>query len=154
VHGVRGWLKVNSFTDPPEALLEHAGWHLLQANGQTQERKLLAGDAYKGQLRVQLEGVEDRDVALALAGSWVQVERTSLAEPAPREHYREDLIGLRVVNVEGAELGAVSHFVDLPAGAVMVVRGVREHWVPAAPPHLKRVEREAGHVLVDWPEEL
>jgi 16S rRNA processing protein RimM len=153
-HGVRGWLKVNSFTDPPEALLEHMLWHLVSANGQTQERKLLGGDAYRGQLRVELEGVADRDVALALAGSWVQVERAALAQPAPREHYREDLVGLEVVNVEGAKLGTVSHFVELPAGAAMIVRGVREHWVPAGPPHLKRVDLEARQILVDWPEEL
>jgi 16S rRNA processing protein RimM len=153
-HGVRGWLKVNSFTAPPEALLEHGSWHLVSASGQVQDEVLVAGDAYRDQLRVQLEGVNDRDEALALAGCWVQVERKSLPEPAPREHYREDLIGLQVVNAEGVQLGTVSHFVELPAGAVMVVRGAREHWVPASPPHLRRVDLSAGQVLVDWPDDL
>jgi 16S rRNA processing protein RimM len=154
VHGVRGWLKVNAFTDRPEALLEHGNWHLVSAAGQAQDKRLVGGDVYRGQLRVQLEGVDDRDVALALAGSWVQVERSALAPPEPREHYREDLIGLAAVNAEGVQLGAVSHFVDLPAGVVMVVRGAREHWVPASPPHLRKVDRAAGQVLVDWPDDL
>jgi 16S rRNA processing protein RimM len=108
----------------------------------------------RGQLRVQLEGVDDRDVALALAGCWVQIARDELPQPAPREHYREDLIGLAAVNAEGVQLGAVSHFVELPAGVVMVVRGAREHWVPASPPHLRKVDLAAGQVLVDWPDDL
>ena len=153
-HGVRGWLKVNSFTDPPEGLLEHRLWRLVAASGQQQDRKLVAGDAYRGQLRVELEGVDDRDKAMGLAGWWVQVERASLAPTAPREHYREDLIGLTAVNADGRTLGIVSHFVDLPGGAVMVVRGEREHWVPAVPPHLVRVDAAGGQVAVDWPDDL
>ena len=153
-HGVRGGLKVNSFTDPPEALLDHKDWHLLSAAGRHQDVKIRRGDAYRGQLRVELEGVADRDLALTFAGCWVQVDRSRLAAPEAREHYREDLIGLAVVNEDGAALGAVSHFVDLPAGAVMVVRGAKEHWVPAGPPHLKRVDAATGTVHVDWPEEL
>ena len=153
-HGVRGGLKVNSFTDPPEGLLEHGAWHLLSAAGREQDVRLKGGDAYRGQLRVELEGVTDRDVAQGLAGYWVQVARSELAPPAAREHYREDLIGLAVVNGNGAALGEVSHFVDLPAGAVMVVRGAREHWVPATPPHLLRVDAASRTVYVDWPEEL
>jgi len=71
-------------------------------------------------------------------------------------YYRTDLVGLRVRNLEGAELGSVSYFVDAPAGVLMVTRDQsgREHWVPAAPPHLQRVDLAAGEILVDWPAEL
>jgi ribosomal 30S subunit maturation factor RimM len=50
----------------------------------------------------------------------------------------------------------VSHFVEAPAGVVMVTRdeGGQEHWVPAAPPHLQRVDLAAGEIVVDWPAEL
>jgi len=84
----------------------------------------------------------------------VQIERSELAPTAEREHYREDLVGMPVSNLEGVTLGTVSHFVDLPAGAVMVVRGEREHWVPASPPQLRRVDTAARSILVDWPDEL
>ena len=65
-------------------------------------------------------------------------------------------MGLRVRNLEGAALGTVSHFVEAPAGVVMVTReeSGHEHWVPAAPPHLQRVDLAAGEILVDWPAEL
>jgi len=153
-HGVRGGLRVNSFTDPPEALLKHREWHLLAANGQAREVRCTGGGEYRGQLRVELDGIDDRDVALALAGCWVQVLRESLPKPAEREYFRADLIGLTVQNDEGVVLGQISHFVDLPAAAVMVVRGEQEHWVPAQPPHLRRVDFESGLVFVDWPAQL
>jgi 16S rRNA processing protein RimM len=73
-----------------------------------------------------------------------------------REFYRADLVGLKVSNLEGAELGTVRHFIDTPGGAVMVIResGGREHWVPAGPQHLRQVKLDAGAIVVDWPVEL
>lgn len=153
-HGVRGGLKVNSFTEPPASLLAQAQWQLVSASGQTRDVKVRRGDAYRGQLRVELEGIDDRDAAQALAGWWVRVERDRLPRPAEGEYFREDLLGLDVVNEQGVKLGRLSHFVDAPGGAVMVVQGDREYWVPAGRPHLKRVDLPAGVVHVDWPEDF
>lgn len=153
-HGVRGWVRVNSFTDPPEALLETPYWSLVRADGRRIEVEVLEASAHRGQLRIALSTVEDRNAAEALAGCWVQVLREQLPPPGEHEHYRDDLLDFEVRNVEGVELGRLSHFVDVPSGAVMVVRGKSEHWIPAAPPHLRRVEREARRLTVDWPESL
>jgi 16S rRNA processing protein RimM len=155
-HGVRGWMKVNSFTDPPEALLETPDWTLIRPDGRRLEVEVVeAGAGQRSQLRVALATVADRDAAQALAGSWVLVSREDLPAPGEREHYRDDLLGFEVRNVEGVELGRLSHYVDLPAGAVMVVRGGKaEHWIPAAPAHLKKVEKAERRLLVDWPETL
>ena len=59
-----------------------------------------------------------------------------------------------VVNTDAAVLGRLDYFADLPAGAVMVVKGEREHWVPAAPKHLLKVDLAAKRLTVDWPAEL
>jgi 16S rRNA processing protein RimM len=153
-HGVRGGLKVNSFTAPPESLLVQKDWQLVSASGQVRDVKVRRGDAHRGQLRVELEGIADRDAAQALAGWWVRVARDRLPPPAEGEYFREDLMGLEVVNESGAMLGKLDHFIDAPGGAVMVVKGVKEHWVPAVRPHLKRVDMAAGQVHVDWPEDF
>ena len=125
-HGVRGGLRVNSFTDPPEALLKHREWHLLAANGQARDVRCTGGGEYRGQLRVELDGITDRDVALALAGCWVQVLRESLPKPAEREYFRADLIGLTVQNdeskvlirtdrgVEGCGSSVVPYLAEMP----------------------------------------
>ena len=104
----------------------------------------------------RLEGVEDRDAAAALTGAVIEVQRGDLPPPGKRQHYRADLVGLAVRNLEGVQLGTVAQFVDAPTGPVMVVKDAagREHWVLAKPRHLRKVEVEAGLILVDWPIEL
>jgi ribosomal 30S subunit maturation factor RimM len=54
--------------------------------------------------------------------------------------------------VKGERLGAVAHFVEIPAHAIMVVRGEQEYWVPAVPEFLRRVDLDARRVYVDWNE--
>jgi len=56
--------------------------------------------------------------------------------------------------LEGALLGLVDHFVDTPGNAVMVIKGVREHWVPVTAQHLRNVDRVARAIVVDWPEDF
>ena len=154
--GIKGWVHVESHTDPPQRLLAYPQWVLKLVNGERLTRCVLEGRQHADRLVARLEGVDDRGGAAALTGAVIEVDRALLPRLPEREYYRADLLGLRVRNLEGAELGAVSHFVEAPAGAVMVVRQAagREHWVPAAPPHLRRVDLAAGEILVDWPAEL
>jgi 16S rRNA processing protein RimM len=126
------------------------------ASGARHTRRVTAARPHAQGLVARLEGIGDRDAAATLAGASIEVERAALPEAGEREYYRADLIGFSVRNLEGADLGKVSHFVDAPAGAVMVTKGpgAREHWVPAVPKHLRRVDLSAGEVVVDWPAEL
>jgi 16S rRNA processing protein RimM len=133
-HGVRGWLRVQSFTDPPQRLFEARP----QGNGWI----------------ARLEGVEERDGASRLTGQMILVERDELPPAEGREHYRDDLIGFEAKNLEGAVLGVVDHFVDTPGNAVVVIKGAREHWVPVTGQHLRSIDKDARTVLVDWPEDF
>ena len=155
-YGIKGWIHVESHTDPPEQLLQHQEWNLRLANGERLTRRVAAGRVQGAGLVAQLDGVGGRDEAALLTGAVIEVERAALPEPPERQYYRADLIGLKVRNLEGAELGVVSHFVDAPTGAVMVSREAsgREHWVLAAPRHLRKVDLAAGVIVVDWPAEL
>jgi 16S rRNA processing protein RimM len=154
--GIKGWVHVESHTDPREGLLGYREWMLRLGNGERLARRVVEGRPHAEGLVVHLEGVDDRGGAAALTGAVIEVERARLPRLLEREYYRADLLGLCVRNLEGAELGTVSHFLDAPAGAVMVTRdaGGREHWVLAAPPHLCRVDLAAREILVDWPAEL
>lgn len=155
-YGVKGWVHVESYTDPPERLLEHRDWALRLPSGERVTRHLAEGRVHGTGLAARLEGVSERNGAAALTGAVVEVERASLPPTGEREYYRADLIGFGVRNLEGACLGKVSHFVDAPRGAVMVTKEAdgREHWVLAGPPHLQRVDLAARMIEVDWPREL
>jgi 16S rRNA processing protein RimM len=153
-HGVRGWLRVQSFAEPPEGLFEHQPWRLKFADGHVERFRVVDGSGAGSAWRVALEGIADRTAAERLTGCLIEVERGDLPAPGAREHYREDLIGFAVVNREGVRLGTLSAFVDAPAGPLMVVVGEGERWLPAQPPHLLRVRTAEREIDVDWPAEL
>jgi len=152
-YGTKGWLHVDSYTDPPDGLLKYREWALRLASGERVTRRVAGGRGHGRGLVAQLEGVASREGAAALTGAVVEVERATLPPAGEHQYYRADLVGLAVRNLDGVALGTVSHFVDAPAGAVMVTRepGGREHWVLASPKHLRNVDLSQGLVVVDWP---
>jgi 16S rRNA processing protein RimM len=153
--GIKGWIHVESHTDPPERLLEYREWVVRRKQGR-QRLTVSAARAHGAGFVAQLDGIGTRSAAAGFTGALIEIERAALPDPPAREYYRADLVGFSVRNLEGADLGTVSHFVDAPAGAVMVVRRESgpEHWVRAAPPHLQRVDLAAREIVVDWPAEL
>lgn len=147
--GVRGWVKLRSFTDPPDRLLQHRSVQLCLGGVWTAYRIEASGRS-GGQLTAKLSGIDDRDRAQALRGAQVCVPRSELPQRDDKDFYRADLIGCEVVNLAGVRLGTVQHFVESPAQVLMVVRGEQEYWVPAVPQHLRRVDLQARRVVVDW----
>ena len=151
--GVKGWVRIESFTEPPERVFEYRQWQLCGPRGDSQPGRVLAGREHGEGFIAQLEGIDDRDAAALLQGSSIRVDRSELPPLKAREHYQADLVGLVVKTLEGAELGVLRHFVTTPGGVVMVIQQAdgREHWVPATPRHLSRVEMAEGRIVVDWP---
>jgi 16S rRNA processing protein RimM len=153
-HGVRGWLRVQSFTDPPQRLFEWKNWRLESENGPAREVKLSEVRPQGNGWIAKLEGVDERDGAARLTGQMILVERELLPPAEGREHYRDDLVGFEVKNVAGVLLGAVDHFLDTPGNTVMVIKGEREYLVPVTREHLRSVDKDTRKVVVDWPEDF
>lgn len=149
--GVKGWIHVDSYTDPPDGILEYRQWTLRLGSGERITRDLVEGHPHSDRLVARLEGIEDRDRAAALNGAVIEVARAELPPTGEREYYQADLLGLMVRNLDGAELGKVDYFADTPTGPMMVVQGERVYWIPAVPKHLSKVDLAAGLILVDWP---
>jgi 16S rRNA processing protein RimM len=152
--GLRGWVKVASYTEPREQILEFPRWRADLPDGTSREFSHAEGKAHGKGLVVRLAGVEDRDAAIALGKPELWVERGELPALKEGEYYQADLVGLEVVNLAGVRLGRVARFLDLPANPVMVVTGERERWLPVGPGQLLRVDREHGRITVDWDAEF
>jgi 16S rRNA processing protein RimM len=150
--GVKGWLHVESYTDPVEALLDYPNWILRSGAGARLAHVVAEGRPHGRQLVVRLEGLEDREHAQALVGAVVEIARAELPMTKAQEYYRADLLGLSVSNRDGAELGVLRHFVDGPNGPMMVIQHTagREYWVPASAEYLWKVDLAAGRIVVDW----
>jgi 16S rRNA processing protein RimM len=147
--GVRGWIKVRPQTESADGLLAYRTWWLA-AQDEWQPHRLLEGRAHGTELIAHLEGLEDRDQAAQLRGLRIAVPRSQLP-PAPEgEYYWSDLIGLRVVNREGVQLGRVAEIFATGANDVLVVRGERERLIPFVEPVVVEVDIEASLLTLDW----
>jgi 16S rRNA processing protein RimM len=150
-YGVLGWMHIQSFTEPPEGVLDYPVWALRLGTSVQTSYRLVEGRVQGRGLVVRLEGVADRDAAALLRGAMVEVLRSALPPPGKHEYYRGDLIGFTVRNLEGVELGRLDHFVEGVGTAMMVVAGTAEYWIPATPQYLRKVDLEGRGLSVDWP---
>jgi 16S rRNA processing protein RimM len=149
-HGVQGWVKVTSYTDPAAGITGYAQWTLVRS-GDTRQVRVLEWKRAGQAIAVRLEGIETIEAARALTGSEVQVERSELPPAGPSEYYLHDLLGLEAVNRDAVALGTIEDFLELPAHPVAVLRdGKVERLVPLVPERLVAVDLEAGRVTFDW----
>ena len=149
-YGIKGWIKVMSFTQPPEKILRYRPWYLL-ASGEPQIIKLKAGKPHGKTLVAWLEGIEDRNQAELLNGYEIAIEREQLPQLDNNQYYWSDLINLKVVNQQGIDFGRVTSLVETGANDVLVVQGERERLVPwILEQVIVQVSLEQGLISVDW----
>jgi 16S rRNA processing protein RimM len=154
LYGVRGWVKLRSFTEPIENLLAYPDVELGSA-GRWQKGRLAEGRRQGDGLVGRFAGVSDRDAAALLVGSEVAVVREQLPAPDEGEYYWADLLGLAVVTVSGVTLGRVVQMMATGANDVMVVAGERERLVPFITGRfVEEVDLAAGRIVVDWDPEF
>jgi 16S rRNA processing protein RimM len=147
--GVQGWVKVFSYTDPPQGIASYAEWEVVRG---TEVRRVTVLESKRaGQaIAVRLEGIDTREAAQLLVGAEVRVDRSELPAPEAGKYYWHDFVGLAAFNREGQALGRVAEVLELPAHPVLVLKGERERLVPLVPDRLVAVDLEAGKVTLDW----
>jgi 16S rRNA processing protein RimM len=147
-HGINGWVRIHSLTEPAEAIFEYQPWLLGES---LQEVRLRQGQKHGNRLIALLESADDRDQAEALVHRQIAVYRDQFLAPAADEYYWTDLLGLSVRLEDGRVLGTIAQMLATGANDVMVVRGERERLIPFVPGrYVKRVDLEARTVIVDW----
>ena len=148
--GVRGELKLLSWTDPRDAIFKYQPW-ILRAGDAEREVSGVRGRDTGKLVIASFPGVESREQAESLKGAEIYVLRSQLPPPAPGEYYWVDLEGLAVSNLEGVDFGRVSHLFDTGANPVLVAVGDRERLIPfVTGQYIHSVDFEAGRVVVDW----
>ena len=154
-HGIRGDVVVGVRTDEPE--LRFAKGSRLDTDPATTGPLIVAGTQWhSGELLVRFEGVDDRDAAGELRGTWLLVDSATLAPPDDPDVFRDgDLIGLAVRTVAGADVGAVEDV--LHSGQdVLVIKSPagREFMVPFVLPLVPEVNVASGYLVIDPPDGL
>jgi 16S rRNA processing protein RimM len=104
--GVKGWVKIYSFTDPRENILSYSPLYLSQ-KGAWVEVKVVEGRIQGKGVVMNLDGVTDRDQVLPLVGVELAIVKTQMKPAGKDEYYWSDLIGMSVVNVQDEQFGQV-----------------------------------------------
>ena len=152
VFGVKGWLKVYSYTAPRKGILTYSPWYLKQGNGWS-AIKVKAGHTQGKTLVAKLEGVNDRNVAESMLGLEIAIKAEQLAHLAKDEYYWSDLAGLQVCTLEGEVFGMVDYVFATGANDVLVVKKAYggECLVPFIKDDvIKSVDLVEAMIQVDW----
>jgi 16S rRNA processing protein RimM len=149
--GVKGWVRIQSYTEPPENLLAYGPW-LLASSGRWEPCAHHGARAHGDGFVAALEGVADRDAAQALRGTLIAVPEEALPPPATDEFYWRDLAGLAVCDEGGAVLGRVKELMATGANDVLVItlRSGKEALVAFDRRYVLEVDLAAGRIVVDW----
>ena len=151
-HGVRGIVRVQSFTADPDDLTAYGT--LSDATGNRRFDVSVTGHV-KGLLLARIEGVEDRNAAEALRGSELHIARAALPPTEGEEFYHVDLLGLQAENVDGDALGRVSAIHNHGAGPIVEIQPPDgpSTLVPFTREHVPTVDIEGGRMVVAAAEE-
>ena len=157
VYGIKGWLKIHSFTEEPDAILDYFPWSLKLGN-QIQSVEISDWRKHNNGLVVKVTGIDDRNVAQKLVGSEIFVSEQALADLPDGEFYWRDLMGMTVVTEQGYSLGHVSDIMETGANDVLVVKanlndgfGKKERLIPYLMDQVViSVSKEDKQICVDW----
>lgn len=155
VHGVRGDVKVYSFTHPIDNLLGYRRW-TLRRGSEVRQVELVSGRTQGKVLVAKLKGLDDREEARGYADFEICIQRSELPALTGDDYYWFQLQGLKVINQLGQLLGVVDHLLETGANDVLVVKPCagslddRERLLPYTDPCVLKVDLEAGEMQVEW----
>lgn len=148
--GVRGWIKIYSYTAVPGNILRYLPW-ALDVRGLKTPVELVESALHSSVVVARLKGFDDRAQAETLKNARIYIPRNVFPELADGSFYWDDLIGLSVSTIAGHQLGRVSRLMETGANDVMVVKGDRERLIPfVMGAYVKAVDTVGGAITVDW----
>lgn len=146
-YGIKGWIKVRPYTETMDSLLDFPVWWL-GGEGGWQESRVLEAHVHGKSIVADIEASRDRSAAEKLKGLQIAVPRASLPVAGKNEYYWSDLVGLKVVNPEGVELGLVRSVIETGANDVLEVDG--GGLIPFISRYILEVDLKSGKILADW----
>jgi 16S rRNA processing protein RimM len=155
--GVHGWLKIYSYTELDNALLNYQPWYLSdeEQNNKTDtpltELQLEEGRPHGNCFIAKIAGINSPEEARALTGKLILVKRSQLPTLNKEEYYWSDLQGLTVINQNGVCLGKVIYLIATGSNDVLVVQGEKEFALPYLMNEVVlHIDLEKQEIHVNW----
>lgn len=156
VYGLKGWLKINSYTTPKENICNYKQW-LIHNNhlDQWEKHEHIDVRPHGKTLIAKLPQCNDCDTARSYTGAQIAIYRHQLPTLDEGDYYWSDLIGLTVYNQDDVCLGTIKQLLETGANDVLVIRGEKEHLIPYIPnTFVLNIDLEKKTMHVNWDPEF
>lgn len=141
-HGIVGEVKIEVWLDSPQ-FMKKCGRIFVDGSA----IKIESAREHKGFLLAKLEGIDDVNAAMTMKGKSVYIDRADAKLPKGA-YFLQDIIGASVIDESGTEIGKLAEIMETPASRIYVVRGEREHLIPAVPEFILKTDAENGIINV------
>ena len=150
-HGVRGALKIESWCDSPKVLASQKHIFLADKDGYT-ERKVLTASVSGAQVLMTIEGVDDRDVAVAMKGTVLYLHRDDIPVKAG-QMLLADMISLPVIDADsGRQYGTIKDVTEVPRGLLYTIETpTGDVYYPSGDTFIRKIDPEAGMLITPIP---
>ncbi len=150
-YGIKGWLKIFSFTEVITDIFDYNPWYMEDGDG-WKCIEVKTGREQGKSLVAHLSGYNTPEEARVLTGKKIAVRRSQLADLAENEFYWTDLEGLMVIDQHGHELGRILYLLATGSNDVLVIQHQgKEYAVPYLPGKVvKNIDLAKRVMHVDW----
>ena len=153
-HGIKGWVKVISFTDPIENILSYKKWTI--SDNETEKTYCLEDSRIQGnKIVIKLEGVNNRDDADLLKNLQIEINRSDLPKLEENSYYWEDLVDFNVIDIKGMHVGKVDSLFRTGSNDVLVIINETKQrlLIPFIMEEvIKYVDLDKELISIDWAE--
>lgn len=149
-YGIKGWLHVQSFTDPADNLTTFDHLLMRKQSGDWQGLTHTEFQKHQSGWIMKPNNIVTRTEAETYVNFELGIERSALPALEADEHYWIDLIGLNVINTEQVNLGNVQEILETGGPSVMkVLNNDTQYLIPLVKPVLVKIAKES-HITVNW----
>ena len=151
-HGVHGEVRVQTYSDEVGSLSHYDKLYVQPRNG---VRELFTVESHRPQgnfALLKFKGIHHREAARDLHGADILIERDWMPPLEPDEYYWSDLVGLKIVDIEGRDLGLVKQLISTGADDLLVFeKDFEEYYLPFCEEIIRSVDLEAGRISASPP---
>lgn len=152
--GLKGGIRVISFSDPEQLIITYLPWHMRQ-NNRWVPVQVLKTDIQNRTLVAYIAGYEQREHVAELTNIDIGIDRSQLPTLAAEEYYWQDMLDIQVYTTHGVCLGTVTQLLPTGSNDVLVVSGKKRHLIPFVQGvYVMSVDLKQRRMIVEWDEDF
>lgn len=156
VYGIRGWLKIFSYTEKKENIFNYQPWFIINKI----KKKIILEDWKKinDNLVIKIKNIDDRQISMFFTNHKIYVNKFDLPNLSKNEFYWKDILGCKIININGYEMGIVTNLIQTKFNDVLIVKSnlkdffkIKEILIPFIRNKvIKKVFLKKKIIKVDW----